>query len=102
MTDMTVANEILRQLGGRAFLMITGAKDLVGSDDALMMKLPRGAKGNKLVIKLDPSDTYTLTLYNFRNLEMKKIKEVEMVYVDMLLDVFESMTGLYATLGARR
>lgn len=41
MADMTVANEILRQLGGNKFLVMTGANHLIGDTYSLSMKLPR-------------------------------------------------------------
>jgi hypothetical protein len=100
-TDMTVANEILRQLGGGMFLRITGAKNLLGSEYSLSMSLPQGSKGNKLKIKLEADDTYTVTLYRYRKFELKTLREETMVYCENLLDIFESITGLYATLHKR-
>lgn len=101
MTDMTVANTILEQLGGRTFVMLTGAKNLTGSDDTISMKLGSGAKGTHMRITLDPSDTYTLTLLKVRAGTVKEVAKVEMVYCDMLKDVFETMTGLYVSFGRR-
>ena len=39
-TDLTVANTILQQLGGNKFRVMTGAKNFVGSNDALTFRLP--------------------------------------------------------------
>ena len=44
-TDMTVANEILRQLGGREFIRMTGAKSLTGDASSLSMSIARNASG---------------------------------------------------------
>ena len=53
MADMTVANEILRQLGGNKFLVMTGANHLIGDTYSLSMKLPRNmSKANSLTIEL--------------------------------------------------
>ena len=41
MADMTVANEILRQLGGNKFLIMTGANHLIRDTYSLSMKLPK-------------------------------------------------------------
>ena len=63
MSDMTVANTILAQLGGRKFLAMTGAYSLTGSADTLSMRLPSKSTKNKvggMRITLDPDDTYTL------------------------------------------
>lgn len=98
---MQVANEILRQLGGSYFLRITGAKNLIGSDNALSMQLPRGARGNGFKITLMPDDTYKLTLNKFSKLKLTTLRTCENVYCENLLDMFEDMTGLYATLNKR-
>jgi len=99
---MQVANTILSQLGGTRFVVITGARDFVGREDSLTMRLPRGTKSGvtHLRIRLDPSDTYTVESmkYSKRAMQMTKIETREDVYVDMLRETFESMTGLYASL----
>ena len=97
-----VPNEILRQLGGNRFVVITGAKDFVGSKISLSMTLPHGAKGNRLKITLNGNDLYDLKLQNYRNLKLKDISLVSDVFVENLLDVFEAMTGLYTTLTVRK
>lgn len=94
-TDLTVANTILEQLGGRRFLAMTGAKDLLGDTDSLWLRLPRTAKGiNKIRIKLEPSDTYTVIGYRYRNLELTEIAKVSDVYCEALQRTFTSITGL--------
>ena len=63
--SLEVANNILAQLGGHRFVVMTGATQVYGSADALQFALPaRSAKGiAKVRIVLDPSDTYTVTFY---------------------------------------
>lgn len=106
--ELTVANVILSQLGGNKFLAMTGAKSLTGSADALTFKLPaRFAKSGitAVKVKLDPTDTYTVTFYKqlpWTKANMAKgiaasvivVKEVSGVYSDSLQDVFTKTTGL--------
>lgn len=99
MTDMTVANTILEQLGGRKFLVMTGAKNLIGDTNSLSFRLPRSKDGANVVkVILDPSDTYTVKTYSVRRVkgEFKHTPktEIEGVYCDSLVQVFESTTGL--------
>lgn len=102
-TDMTIANTILEQLGGNKFRAMTGAKDFIGTEDALRFRLPRGAKGgiNKVEVKLDPSDTYTVTFYKAGRapaFRLDVVKALEGVYCDQLQAVFTEATGLFTRL----
>lgn len=97
MSDLKVANEIYRQLGGNKASAMIGIKDLVGAPRALQFGWKvRGAKNqaNKVVIVLDPSDTYTVKFYSVRGGKFTERGEYGNVYNDMLVDVFESATGL--------
>lgn len=112
MTDMTVANTILAQLGGNKFRAMTGAKSFAGDKDSLTFKLPaRFAKDGitAVKIKLEPTDTYTVTFYKQRPWTKSNIakgiaaavvvvKEFDNVYCDTLCTVFESATGLATSL----
>lgn len=99
MTDMTVANTILAQLGGKRFLAMTGAKSLCGDKDALSFKLPsQGGKTRGVLIRLLPSDTYSMKLFEMRRLEIVRDETREGIYCDNLRDVFTSMTGLATSL----
>jgi hypothetical protein len=96
---MAVANTILEQLGGRKFLVMTGAKNLIGSQTSLTMKVNgryQGKKVNKVTIRLDPSDTYTVEAGYFamRQLTTEIRATREGVYCDNLQAVFTSLTGL--------
>jgi hypothetical protein len=99
MTDLTVANTILAQLGGRAFKVITGAKDFVGGADSLSFSIPKAKKGiNKVRIVLNAADTYDVTFYKYARLDLNEIATVNNVYCDQLQDVFTTHTGLYTSL----
>jgi len=61
--ENTIAQTILAQLGGKRFLAMTGAKNLLAGEDYLAMSLPGSlTKGrvNKIRIRLAADDTYTL------------------------------------------
>jgi hypothetical protein len=102
--DMSVGNEMLRQLGGRRFMMMVGAKQPIwdGDKNELHMKIGRNALGaNYFVIRLNPRDLYDLRFesrrMNRKTYEMSvKVKaEYDDVYADQLQDIFEQATGLY-------
>lgn len=100
MTDMTVANTILAQLGGARFKMMTGAKDFVGAADMLMFKIGTGAKNkiNKVRITLTVDDLYTVEFFNLRGVNIKTIAKHEGIYNDMLQDIFTKETGFFTTM----
>lgn len=99
MSDITVAHTILTQLGGARFLVMTGAKNLVGSSNSLSMKLPRNkSKANHLRIELTVDDLYNVAFSTFRNLDLQPVDTSEGVYADQLVEVFERVTGMRASL----
>ena len=107
MSDLTVANTILSQLGGARFIAFTGSKNLVGDDNSLSMKLARNkSKANRLKITLTSMDDYTMEFtrqtnghftrnYNWIDGKTETIKKLTGIYCDQLQDIFEATTGLY-------
>ena len=100
---MTVANTILDQLGGNKFLVMTGAKNLVGTENILQMTLPRvpGNKVNRLRVRLRGDDTYTVETFKFssRTLEAQGCwQDGRSSMPDNLQAVFTSLTGLHTHL----
>lgn len=101
--QIEIANEIIRQLGGRKFTAMTGARDYMAIDKGLCFAIPGTItknRINKVRIILDPSDTYTVSFWNYRKQKnihtpsMKKIAEHSMIYDDMLQSIFTAETGL--------
>lgn len=90
-----IAQTILTQLGGRRFLAMTGARDLVASETSLAMRLPIG-KARNLRIELAADDTYTVKSlrWNRTNLQYGITAIASGVYADSLRDVVEGMTDL--------
>ena len=104
-TDMTAANAILEQLGGRRFLVMTGAKDLMGGADSLQFKLPaRFAKDgiNAVRVVLAADDTYSVSLFRVGRaptFAVTTVKQLDLVYGEDLRRIFTEATGLDTSLG---
>ncbi len=102
-TRLEVPNEILRQLGGKGFLAMTGAKSLGGDRSSLTFRLPAHfAKSdiNHVKITLEPTDTYTVRFGTLGPAPMHAytlVEEVDDVYNDSLQEVFRRYTGLDTT-----
>jgi hypothetical protein len=107
MADMTntlgVANTILEQLGGRKFIAMTGARNILGDGNSVSFRLP-GAGGfckngiNYVKITLDPSNTYAVQFSRIRGRQVKSVDVVSDIYADALRDIFTSVTGLAVSL----
>jgi hypothetical protein len=93
----SVAQTIAAQLGGLTLKML-GATEIVGFADGLQFRIRGSRKVSKIVIKLDSSDTYTVTFWLGRGLNWTTVAEVEGVYVDSLHALIATHTGLYTRL----
>jgi hypothetical protein len=106
---MNIAVTIIEQMGGAGKLKaFVGAKDFMRDDanNAVMFKHAKGKnKACHITIALNAMDTYDVT---FKQITRKKDKEYgvflphvkvvsvhEGIYCDMLVNLFESETGLY-------
>jgi hypothetical protein len=104
---LAIANTILDQMGG-----LNRLRAMVGADQALAIESGvqfafKGCrKANKCVVRLDPSDTYTVEFWACRPVRFNartgamtggavKVSESSDVYADSLVQVFEGATGLY-------
>ena len=98
--DMSVAKEILRQLGGNKFCAMTGAKNFVGSPDSLSMRIGRNSSNsNYLKITLNSMDLYDMKFCKLtKKFEEKSVTEYQNIYNDMLTDQFTAHTGMYTRL----
>lgn len=96
-SDMTVANTILSQLGGRRFLAMTGAKFLLAHASALSFHLPSNfAKNgiNRVRIDLTPQDLYDVTFTRARGIKIFYQTKIDGIYCDQLREAFTETTGL--------
>jgi len=96
------ANEILHQLGGRRFIAMTGARNIMHDEGALIFSLPgrRFCRDgiNRVKIALNGLDLYDLTFSKIANrrgtFTVKEVYKETGVYFDQLQAVFTAQTGL--------
>tara|TARA_R110000824_G_scaffold394746_1_gene594807 strand:+ start:133 stop:450 length:318 start_codon:yes stop_codon:yes gene_type:complete len=95
-----IATTILQQLGGRRFLVMTGANRLEAGNKCLLMRLRRNkTNSNRLKIQLNSLDTYDMRFSKVTSKgETKSIREYNDVYADMLQQLFTAHTGMYTSL----
>ena len=103
-TNMEVANEILRQLGGRRFQVMTGAKNFGGTENSLSFRLPSTPHFvkngiNYVKITLTAADDYTVEFGRIHGVKYCVKYEAIGVYCDMLRECFTNHTGLETSLG---
>ena len=90
---------ILKQLGGRKFVVMTGARNFMSLGNALCFSLPKSKHGiNKVKIDINENDLYDITFYKLGGAELKTIHEAKNIYVDNLRDVIAYKTGLALSL----
>lgn len=96
-----VAGTILEQLGGRKFMTMVGAHNLVCSGEGcgtMMLKFKGSKVANYLKVTLTALDLYDVEFGKIWGADYKVVKKVEGYYNDMLVDLFEHTTGLYTKL----
>lgn len=97
---METVKEILNQLGGNKFVVMTGAHTILKHDDnTLSLKFRGSRRANYLKVQYIPSiDLYTVTIGKIGAKTYKVISQTEGVYNDMLQELFTRVTGLYTSL----
>lgn len=99
MTDMTIANTILEQLGGNRFAIMTGARCFVGSHNSLQFRVGANDKGvNVVKIVLNGKDLYDIEFLKVRGLNFKTVAQENDVHVENLRKTFTTNTGLHTSL----
>lgn len=97
MNSQTIALTILEQLGGRRFVAMTGAKNLLSGPNALSFRLPSylGRNGiNAIRITLLPNDLYRVEFTKVRGVKFVPVSVHESIYGDELQALFTRETGL--------
>jgi len=97
--DFTLeTKQIIKQLGGNLFIMMTGAKDFVKDREgrSLTFKFGRGFSlpVNCCKISINSEDLYDMEFYKIRGLKTDLVKTCKGIYCDMLAEIFEQETGL--------
>lgn len=98
----SVYQQILHQLGGSKFLVMTGASKFVHGyeqiDDSypfLAFRIPKASKGiNQVKIVLTPSDTYIMKFFTSHRGNYILVNQIDNIYVEQLQDIFTQQTGL--------
>jgi len=93
--SIQIAKTILSQLGGQNKLVaFTGAYNFVVGDGAVMFRIKnRGV--NFVKVKLNGSDLYDVTFGRISGTNYKIVEELDDVYAEDLIDIFEKETGMY-------
>jgi len=96
-----VAEEILNQLGGNKFVVMTGVKNLIASENGLSFHLPKSkTKANTCKVILTESDDYLVEFFkvNRKTFELERVSTYAHVYCDQLQEIFTYETGLATSL----
>lgn len=106
-----IAMDILNQLGGNRFVVMTGAKDIINLGNGLQFTIGRNySKANRVIIKLNGKDLYDVYFKRVTNGGLNRktwqweqgknelIKEYNDIYCDQLVEIFEQFTHMYAHL----
>lgn len=95
-----IAQTILKQLGGRRFMVMTGAKDLVSIEKGLRFRIPGywsnlcKGKVNCVTVTLTDADLYDVTYQRIHGTKVTTMAESHGLYADMLEEDFTEKTGL--------
>jgi hypothetical protein len=103
MGNKQVAMTIIRQMGGMSKLRaMVRAKDFVALESGVQFGFKGNRKMNKCVIKLNGMDLYDVEFWNIRitskTFKTDMVAEFNDCFNDMLINIFESTTGLYLSL----
>lgn len=93
--SMDIARTILQQMGGRARLeAFTGAYNFAVGDGSVMFRIKnRGV--NFVKVKLNGKDLYDVTFGRVSGTNFKVVEQLDDVYAEDLIDIFEKSTGMY-------
>ena len=97
MSNLTVANTIIEQMGGAGKLTaMVGAKHFVGDETSVQFSFSGCRKANKCRVTLLPTDLYKMELLkvNKKTYDLEYLYNEEGLYWDMLKPEFEQVTGL--------
>ncbi len=94
-----VAQTILQQLGGNKFLAMTGASNLLGSENGLSFKIGRNdRKITHVRVTLTAMDDYQLEFLTIRGTKIAPAGFAEGINADNIANVFSTKTGMATSL----
>lgn len=97
-TSAQIATTILNQLGGRQFVVMTGAKNMTHGNNSLYLRFPGVKAANHLTVELNGSDLYNVTFTKIHGSSVKVVKQYSDIYAEDLRGLFERFTGLRTSL----
>ncbi len=96
---MSIATEILRQLGGRQAQMMMGMKNVIDTGNGLSFRFGKNAsKANYCKITLNHNDLYTIELGRIHGLNYKELDSAYGIFAENMVSYFENFTKLYLSL----
>lgn len=99
--ELAVAAVILEQLGGKRFLVMTGARHLLAHPSALSFRLPSNFARdgiNHIHIELTALDLYDVTFARYRGIDLTHQVRVTDIDCEQLRSIFTETTGLALSL----
>lgn len=90
---LQVAKTIIEQLGKQTLFML-GAKNLVGDETSLSLRIRGSNRVNYMKITLNAMDTYDMEFGKIHGMNYKIVATLEGCYDDMLHKMIEQETGL--------
>lgn len=97
MNNKEIAQTILAQIGGKAFVFMCGVRNLTAIERGLSFRIP-GTMTRKRVnyvrITLEPDDTYAVEFCVIRKMACRRVSHWEGVHCDDLAPLFREQTGL--------
>ena len=96
--DKRQGGETLKQLGGRRFMAMTGAKNFAVGPKGMSFKIGRNSK-NVNYVRIDlKNDLYDMEFIQMRAGKLKVKSKEKGVYADQLQKMFTKNTGMYTSL----
>lgn len=99
--EKEIYKNILNQLGGNKFNVMTGAYNhtmSTGEYFNFACRFKGSKKANYIEIKLNSNDLYDIKFYKIGKIKCLCVKTFENISCDNLKSTFESFTGLYTSL----
>lgn len=90
-----IARTILQQLGGPKIGAFIGTKTWIGGNNSLSFRFKGSKKYNMCKIQLNSLDTYDVTFYKFRGIDVIREDGINGIYCDQLVEIFERTTNLF-------
>ena len=91
----SIAKEILNQMGGPRIGAFIGTKTWIACDNGLSFRFKGSKKYNMCKIALNSMDTYDITFYRFYGVKLTRREEINDVFCDQLVEIFERTTNLF-------